>query len=272
MGDPHLPQRASQLRSLVSLLPRPATTPIPGGCLHRHQVSARQDCRCAQQQRPRRHPWHTHALPLRTCPTQVLAALPLRCIVLYPVLPGVSSTRDGCVAAFLHRHGGRAPTCVCPAMITVGKPKTSAASADVLSTPGESYCCASARCLCRSLAVASQCSRHASSSPAKAFKALSNVRGLPDRCDNSCGRLTLFCYSAHGSASPRTAWQGAERDPLADALDLACGAAHGQRRAGAEALRCWTGPARRGIVGAIGVAQGTQCGDTVVTGGWAMYG
>jgi hypothetical protein len=133
--------------------------------------------------------------PMR-CPsgraTQVLAALPLRCIGLYPVLRGVSSTRDGCAAVFPHRHGGRALVCVCPTMIMVGKPQTSAAAADALSTPGESYCCASARCLCRSLAMASQCSRHASSSPAKASKALRSACRLPGRRDNSCGRLTLL--------------------------------------------------------------------------------
>src|SRR4029450_13960103 len=59
-----------------------------------------------------------------------------------------------------------------------------------------SCCCASVRCLCRSLAISSKCSCNASSSPAKVSKALKSVRGLPDRRDGSCGRLTLMVVTS----------------------------------------------------------------------------
>src|SRR5712692_4272770 len=59
-----------------------------------------------------------------------------------------------------------------------------------------SCCCASARCLCRSLAISSKCSCNASSSPAKASKALNSVRGLPGRQDGSWGRLILMVVTS----------------------------------------------------------------------------
>ena len=60
------------------------------------------------------------------------------------------------------------------------------------------------------------------------------------------------------------------RSPARDAWDLpadapcrACEAAHGQPMAKTEALRRWTGPSDRGIVGATGVDQEERRGDMV---------
>src|SRR5262245_1958196 len=80
-----------------------------------------------------------------------------------------------------------------------------------------SCCCASARCFCRSLAMSSKCSCNASSSPAKASKALNSVRGLPGRHDGSCGRLTLMVATStdakYASAARCTFCTASSREP-----------------------------------------------------------
>jgi len=49
----------------------------------------------------------------------------------------------------------------------------------VLEGHATSCCCASVRCRCHSLAMASQCSRNAASSPVKTSRARTSVRCIP---------------------------------------------------------------------------------------------
>src|SRR5713101_3239895 len=90
-----------------------------------------------------------------------------------------------------------------------------------------SCCCASARCLCRSLAISSKCSCNASSSPAKASKALKSVRGLPGRQDGSCSRLTLMVVTSadakYASAARCTFCTASSREPPAASRSASAG-------------------------------------------------